>query len=296
MTKFRVALAQLESRTGDENFDPRPTNIARADQAIGESKNRGAELVLLGEMFLTGLRSDEFNRTYALRIDEDDAALQAVVDLAARHSVHLVVGSATIRGGAPDTVYNSSLLVAPTGLIASYDKTHLAYVTEPDGTLHDESAIVGAGNELPVWATSQFGTLGPQVCYDNHFAEASRVQAVLGAEVILNISASNAGFERAWFHLRAARAIENAAWFINCSVVGEQKGERYFGRSAIVDPTGDLIVEAADGVEDIVLGDIDLGRVRAARKMMNTLGSRRPDLYEAVVQAPTVGNVFGDQR
>jgi len=296
MTKFRVGLAQLESRLGEADYDPRPANLERADQAVGEAKWLGADLVLLGEMFLTGCRSDEHNLTYALRIDQDDPALQAVVDLAARHGVHLVMGSATIRDTDPETVHNSALLVAPDGLMASYDKTHLAYVTEPNGTLHDETAWFGAGAELPVWPTASFGVLGPQICYDNHFAEVGRAQTVLGAESLLNISASAAGFEEIWFHLRAARAIENAAWFVNCSVVGEQKGERYFGRSAVVDPMGRLVVEAADGVEDIVVADIDLDQARAVRAMMNTLGSRRPDVYGSIVDRRTVARAEGETR
>jgi predicted amidohydrolase len=64
---FRIALAQCESLIGTEDFDPRPANLARAERAIQDSVAQGAKLVLLGEMFLTGYRTDEWNLKWAVR-------------------------------------------------------------------------------------------------------------------------------------------------------------------------------------------------------------------------------------
>ena len=101
----------------------------------------------------------------------------------------------------------------------------------------------------------------------------------------MNITASMTGFEHAWEHNRATRAIENSAWYVTCSIVGVQKGERYFGRSAVVDPSGHVVVEAADGAEDLVVADIDTDIAAQLRRRMHTAFSRHPQAYAGSGQA-----------
>lgn len=292
MPRFRIALAQLESRVGGEAYDPRPDNLSRAEHAVAEAVALGAELVVFGEMYLTGFRTEEWNTTYALRLDDQDETLSVLTNLAATYDVQLIMGAATLCS---DTtrVRNTALLVGTSGVLGTYDKVHVAVRTDPDGTRHDEGRWFSAGSTIPVWPTERYGVLGPQICYDNHFPEGVRVQTVKGADVLLNISASAAGYEQVWNHLRAARAIENAAWFINCSVVGVQKDSRFFGRSAVIDPFGNVVVEARDGVEDLVIADIDTQIAADARRFRHTLGSRRPDTYFEMIRSND-NEVFDD--
>jgi predicted amidohydrolase len=280
---FRIALAQCESQIGTASFDPRRANLDRAEAAAKDAVARGAQIVLFGEMFLTGYRTDEANPIWALRLDEHDETLDEVVELSARHGVHLMIGAATVRAGAPSVVHNSAILVGPTGVLATYDKLHVGVMTMPDGTEIDEARWFSPGSEVQVWET-EFGTLGPQICYDLSFPEISRLQSVNGAEVLVNISASAAGFEESLHHTRLVRARENAAWYVVCSIVGEQKDDRFFGRSSVVHPSGELIVEAADGVEDLVVADINPAESAGWRARMNHLRARRPEAYSKVTR------------
>ena len=281
---FRIALAQCLSETGSETFDPRPANLARAERALAEATAQGARLVLLGEMFLTGYRTDEWNLQYAVHLDEPDQTLTALVALAAKYDVHVMIGTASVRNDDPLTVHNTAVLAGPTGILATYDKLHVGVLTMPDGTVVNEAEWFTAGSTIPIW-DSTFGILGPQICYDSHFPEISRVQSINGAQILLNITASATGFEKSWEHNRAVRANENSAWYVTCSIVGVQKGDRFFGRSAVIDPAGNTVVEAKDGVEDLVFADIDPEESARWRLRMNTMRARRPEAYGDVVKS-----------
>jgi predicted amidohydrolase len=217
-------------------------------------------------------------------LDEPDQSLAALVELAARYDVTIMVGTASVRADDPTTVHNTAVLASGSGVLGAYDKLHVGVLTMPDGTEVNEAQWFSAGAEIPVWDT-EFGVLGPQICYDSSFPEISRVQSVNGAEILLNITASATGFETAWEHNRWVRAHENSAYYVTCSIVGTQKGDRFFGRSAVVDPSGTVLVEAKDGVEDLVVADLDHSESARWRVRMNTLLARRPEAYADVVRS-----------
>jgi predicted amidohydrolase len=281
---FRIALAQCESVVGTEDFDPRPTNLARARRAVSEAADNGADIVLLGEMFLTGYKTDEWNRRWALDLTDADPTLGAVAAFAREFSLLIMIGTATHDLVDANVVHNTAVLIGADGIIDSYDKLHVAYITVPTGELVDEGLWFTAGNKAPVW-DSPLGQIGPQICYDSSFPELSRAQTIQGAEVLLNISASAVGFEEHWNHNRATRAMENAAYYAVCSIVGEQRGDQFFGLSAVIDPMGKVLVEARAGVEDLVFADIDPQEALDTRKRMNTLPARRTDVYGDLLTA-----------
>jgi predicted amidohydrolase len=237
-------------------------------------------------MFLTGYRTDKFNPLWAVELTDTDPTLRTISDIAARNGVQIMVGTATRADETPTGVHNTAVLISGDGLVGYYHKLHVARITVPSGEVVDENIWFSAGSEAPVWSTD-FGVIGPQICYDSSFPELSRTQSMKGAEVLLNITASATGFESKWAHMRATRAFENAAWYVACSVVGTQNGDRFFGRSAVVNPFGETVVEALDGEEDLVFADIDPDETLLWRARMNTMPARRPDAYGDVMSQPT---------
>ncbi len=67
-----------------------------------------------------------------------------------------------------------------------------------------------------------------------------------------------------------------------CSVVGVQRGDRLFGGSRVVDPTGRVVALGKFDEEDLVLADIDVGAARAARASGHIFNNRNPALYGPV--------------
>ena len=73
-----------------------------------------------------------------------------------------------------------------------------------------------------------------------------------------------------WTTLLRARAIENLVYVVGAA----QCGPRYTGRSLVVSPFGDTIVEA-DNDETVLHVALDLAEVASAREANPSLANRR---------------------
>jgi predicted amidohydrolase len=115
-------------------------------------------------------------------------------------------------------------------------------------------------------------TLGLMTCYDLRFPEQARALVDAGADVLVAPSAWVAGDRKVdhWRTLVRARAIENTAYVV---AVG-QPGPRYTGHSMVVDPLGDVLVEAGDG-PDVLTAQLDPEVVSRSRHTNPSLANRR---------------------
>ena len=276
----RVALVQSRSAVGTETFDPRDENLERALDAIKAAADEGAKLVVFGEMYLSGYRTDEWLHKWATHPDISDRHVGELARAARDRDVHIVMGAGTFGAHIPGDIYDSALLVGPPGLIGVYRKLHVAAFPYEKG-LSMERCFYSPGRELNVFDTA-IGKLGIHICYDMHFLEVPRVQALQGAEILINVSAGADGFQDYWDHFSYIRAVENASWYLVCSVVGEQRGDRLFGGSRILDPTGTVVAAAVNDEEDILIGDVDLLVARNVRTQAHTFNLRQPEAYAAI--------------
>lgn len=280
---MRLALAQCESAIGTEHRDPRPRNVKRALEAIDQAARAGSKLVTFGEMFLTGLRTDRWLPKWA--IDPNNPSDPSVAELSsccARHNIDVAVGGATIS--CDGSIRNSVLYFTSEGLLIVRDKAHLAQITLADGYDANETRYYSAGNEEQPPFERPWGTVAIQVCYEVTFPEIARVAMLQGADLIINCTASLAGTEGIWNAMARTRAFENAVWFVVSSVAGVQGPDQYFGGSAVVDPTGVIVAQAAYGAEDLVIADVTPTDARTVRKQMNVVDARLPHRYAPVVQ------------
>src|SRR5438094_852403 len=206
---IRVALVQTRSDLGTETHDPRPDNLERGLADIARAAAQGADLVVFGEMYLSGYRTDEWLHRWATVIDPPDKDAQALVAAAAEHKVHVIMGMGTFGGSLPGDVYNTALLVGPEGIIGAYRKTHVAAFPYSEGVAM-ERCFYSPGKDLPVFDTA-LGRLGIHICYDMSFPEVARTAALKGAELLTNVSAFAGGFEETWVHGLFMRAVENCS-------------------------------------------------------------------------------------
>lgn len=278
----RVALVQTESELGTETHDPRDTNLRRALREIDKAAAAGADLVVFGEMFLSGYHTDEWLHKWASSIDPPDRHISAVIEAAERHQLHVIMGMGTFGPAMPGDVYNTALLLGPHGIIGAYRKTHVAAFTYFNGVA-TERCFYSPGKDLPVFDTP-LGRIGIHICYDMSFPEVARVQALKGADFLVNVSASAGGFEEYWEHGMFMRAVENTTWYMVCSVVGMQRQDRLFGGSRVVDPSGKVIALGKFDEEDFVVADIDPEVQRAARSSSHIFHTRQPEIYRAIAE------------
>ena len=166
-------------------------------------------------------------------------------------------------------ITNTVVAVNGHGVIGRYDKVHLY---DAFGAL--ESAVITAGDpaESPLIVEVNGWSVGVQTCYDLRFPEVSRRLVDAGATVLAVPADWVPGPRKSehWQTLLRARAIENVSWVVAANHA-ESSG---IGGSMVIDPLGDVIIEASTGeiVLDVVL---DPDAVLAARRSNPALRNRR---------------------
>jgi predicted amidohydrolase len=266
---MKVAAIQMCS-----GVDPH-RNADTMARLVREAAAQGATYVQTPEM--TGaLQKDRAGLRAILRDEASDAIVRTASELARELSIHLHVGSTAI--GLPDgKIANRGFLFGPDGAkLCSYDKIHMFDVDLDNGESWRESAAYQPGSEARV-AQLPFGRLGFAICYDVRFPQLFRAEALAGAEILTVPAAfTRQTGEAHWEILLRARAIENGAFLIAAAQAGvHEDGRETFGHSMIVDPWGRVLAVAGATGEAVIVSEIDIAAVRAARGKVPNLRNAR---------------------
>jgi predicted amidohydrolase len=270
MSTWTIAAVQTDCRFADP-----AANLTTVRRKLRDAAHHGAQLAVFPECVLSGYC---FNSKAEARDSAQPLPGPATEALAAdcrELNVHVVVGLLERAG---DKLYNAAALVGPTGLVASYRKTHLPCLGVDRFTDRGEEP----------YKVHDIGGLrvGLTICYDGSFPEATRVLALAGADLVVLPTNWAPQGERAGRLLVPARALENRIYYAAVNRVGEERGFRFIGLSRIADVTGDLLAASEDDAETILYARIDPERARQ-KKIVNIPGEyevdrvhdRRPDLY-----------------
>ncbi len=277
MEKFKLALAQIESEPGKIKV-----NLEKMLVYIGKAAEQGARLIVFPEMCLPGymvMDGKDFHNFYALATDFTDPATLELLKAAEKNKLDIIYGTSTKSPSVEGFYYNSAVLITDTGLIEVYNKAHLP-TGNHGGTIFYEGLYAKPGNEFPVMEM-EYARLGAQVCYDLFFPEVSRIEAVKGAELIVNISAGPVTSKASFDKLLPARALENACYFAYVNVAGVPGGVNFFGHSRLLNPLGMPVLELAQGKEDFGVAELDPGLFSGLRRQLDMLRDRgrRPEIY-----------------
>lgn len=259
---MRMALLQCTPGAPDT-----AEGLARLDAAAARAADAGAALLVTPEMFLTGyaIGADAVAR---LAEPTDGPTARAAAEIARRRGVALLYGRPERDGNA---VYNAVRLVGSDGAgIAGYRKTHLFGAVD--------RAQFAAGAALSPVVEVAGVKVGLAICYDIEFPEVARGLALAGAEAILVPTANMLPFESVATRLVPARAEENTVFVAYANYVGREGDLRYCGLSCVAAPDGTDVARAGTG-EELLVADLDRGRLQAARSQLTYLRDRRPELY-----------------
>jgi N-carbamoylputrescine amidase len=86
-----------------------------------------------------------------------------------------------------------------------------------------------------------------------------------------------------------AHAVTNIYYVCGVNKVGVDTGgstRNHFGSSLVIDPRGQVMAQASDTAEDVVMADLDLSVLPELRALWGYYRDRRPDLYGALVESP----------
>ncbi|WP_309504785.1 MULTISPECIES: carbon-nitrogen hydrolase family protein [Nocardioides] len=253
MASLRVALVQHAS-----GLEP-DANRALLD-ALAPS---GADLVVFPEAFARDF--GEAGSDVSGYAEPPDGPFAREVERVAGDRGATLLAGMFEAGDDPDRPFNT--LVLRGAAHASYRKIHLY-----DSFGYRESDRLSAGDPVPVVVDLGGFGVGLMTCYDLRFPELARGLVDAGAEVLVVPAAWVAGPHKVdhWRTLVRARAIENTCYVV---AVG-QPGPRYTGHSMVVDPLGEVVVEAGDG-PDVLTAGLEHTLLERARTTNPSLANRR---------------------
>ncbi len=245
MERFIGAVVQMDCIPGD-----RAANLARAERFIRQAASRGAELIVLPELFDTGYRVEEKDDLLAEPLP--GAVSRWMQDMAAQYGAFL---AAAVMERAPDGICDTALLVGAGGILSAHRKMHL---------WGGESARFRRGDtlcaaELP-WAKA-----GLLICYEIGFPEQARVLARQGASLLLYPSAFGRARAYAWDIASRSRALENGAYVLAANRCGAERDTDFGGLSRIVAPDTTVLAGAGADGEAVLCAEIDLAAVDKQR-------------------------------
>lgn len=179
----------------------------------------------------------------------EEAALQAT---AARHGVWVISGSIFERGD-DGKLYNTASVIDPAGYVVTrYRKMF------PFRPYEQEAA---AGNSFCVFDVPDVGRFGLSICYDIWFPETTRTLTAMGAEVLLHPVLTGTTDRDVELSIARATAAQFQCYVFDIN--GLAAGG--VGRSAVIDPAGTVLYQAA-GQDEIMPVEIDLDQVRRQRE------------------------------
>ena len=241
MKTFVAAAIQIAPVAGELSPSSIDANITKAISFIERCvADTGASLVVLPETVTTGFSPGCTPEELWDLVDVFPGRLTAPIqEVAKRLGVHIVHATYE-RGPERGIVYNSSMIILPSGEIAGiYRKTH-PFCAE----MLSQGGWVVPGNDVCVVDT-ELGKIGMIICFDGDFPELSRIQGIQGAELIARPSA----FLRSadiWELTNRARAYDNHLFMVGANAVGiDPAGTIYFGNSMIVSPIAEVIARAS---------------------------------------------------
>lgn len=267
---MRVAAVQMHCSAD------RTDNFTRAAALVAQAAARGADLVVLPELFASLGRNADM-RAAAEPLHGPTVAWASA--LAREHNCSILAGSFVERHG--DQLFNTSCLLDAAGsLVAHYRKVHL-FDVDVEGATSRESDTFSAGDDAVVATLTDGTKLGLTICYDLRFPELFRIETLRGAQVIAVPSAFTAatGAEH-WELLVRARALENQVAVIAAAQWGTSPdGVERHGHALIVDAWGTVRAEAPGEGDAVIVAEIDLDANEQVRRRLPSLANRRPDAY-----------------
>lgn len=247
-----------------------------------EKPESGAGVVVLPEVFAV-MGSDALRRESADQLGE--GVFRSAATWARDLGQYIIAGSHAEIAEDQAKVFNTSTAFDPQGrLINVYRKIHLFNLRDPQGQpLYCESDIFLQGNDTSVFSIDEENEAWKCmtiICYDLRFPEIIRREVSRSGP--LDIIFVPAAFTHQtgkdhWEVLLRARAIENQCYVVACNQTGyhTEGRKRNWGHSLIVDPWGQVIATAEEGVS-IVTAEI-------CKKAINSARTRIPALSDRVI-------------
>lgn len=289
MRKVTVAAVQMSIPETPEK------SVEKADKLIREAAAKGADIILLPELFENWYFCQERRYdSYKLALPlEENPAVRHFKGVASELGVVLPISFFEQDN---TVLYNSLAMIDADGeILGVYRKTHI-----PDDHFYQEKFYFTPGNTgFKVWDT-KFGRIGAGICWDQWFPEAARCMALMGAELLLYPTAI--GSEPIiecdsmphWRRCMQGHSAANLMPVIAANRVGiervtpdednshQSSSLTFYGSSFITDGTGALLQSADRESDCVILQELDLDAIADLRMSWGVFRDRRPEAYRQI--------------
>lgn len=269
---MRIALIQQKAENDKQK------NLEKGLKAVDRAAEAGAQIIVFAE-----LAFEPFYPQFPAGPDKEKLAetiegpiVSALQAKAAKHKV-VIIPNFFERSG--NETFDSSPVINTDGAILGI--TRMVHV--PDYEYFHEKTYYTPGDQGVKVYETPFGKIGIAICYDRHYPEYMRALGVAGAELVVVPQAGAAGEWTDGLYeaeLQIA-AFQNGYFAALCNRVGVEQNLNFSGESFVCGPDGRLLKQAAQGIDEILLCDIDLSETKSSHARKLFFPDRRKGLYKS---------------
>lgn len=263
-------------------------NIAKAEALVREAASKGANIILLQELFERNYFCQKQIPDYLAFAThtENNPAVQHFQAIAKELNVVLPISFYEQAG---QTLFNTVAVIDADGsVLGIYRKSHI-----PDGPGYSEKYYFSPGDTgFKVWNT-QFGTIGVGICWDQWFPECARAMALMGAELLFYPTAIGSephdktiSSKRHWQRVQQGHAGANIMPLIASNRIGTEEQDdfdiTFYGGSIICDQFGEIVQEGGEE-SGVWVHEFDLDEIASLRRNWGVFRDRRTELYQPLL-------------
>lgn len=270
-------------------------NIKNAENKIREAVGKGADIILLPELFERQYFCQERRYEYFEFAETADknCAVKHMSLLAKELSAVIIV---SFYEKEFNCLYNSAAVIDADGTVLGvYRKTHI-----PDDHYYQEKFYFKPGDTgFKVWHT-KYADIGVGICWDQWFPETARCLALNGADFIFYPTAIGSepilecDSAAHWQRCMQGHAAANVTPVVAANRYGIERVEpckenggqnsalNFYGSSFITDETGEKVAEAPRNEDCILMWKFDIDVIRKNRLDWGVFRDRRPEMYKDI--------------
>lgn len=250
---------------------------------IEKAGEAGVQILCLQEIFTTPyFCPGQDSAWYAAAESVPGPTTERMAEYAKKYEMVMIVP--VFESEQAGFLYNTAAVIDSDGTyLGKYRKSHI-----PHTAGFWEKFFFRPGNLGYLVFKTRYATIGVYICYDRHFPEGARALGLNGAEIVYNPSATVAGLSQyLWKIEQPAHATANG-YFMGCiNRVGEEKPwniGRFYGTSYFVDPKGQILAQASEDKDELLVAELDLDVIDEVRATWQFFRDRRPETYGDLIK------------
>ncbi|QJD95182.1 carbon-nitrogen hydrolase [Mucilaginibacter robiniae] len=283
MSKVQVGLVQM-SCTADKQ-----QNLQKAISKVREAAQQGAQIICLQELF-TSLYFCDVEDYDNFKLAETIPGLSTDELSKVAAELGVVIIASLFEKRTQGVYHNTTAILDADGTyLGKYRKMHI-----PDDPGFYEKFYFTPGDLGYKVFKTKFATIGVLICWDQWYPEASRITALMGAEILFYPTAigwastqdvdTNTEQYNAWQTIQRSHAVANGVHVVSVNRVGEEAGLKFWGGSFVSNPFGKVMFQGDHHDEQTTVVELDLDKTDHYRTHWPFLRDRRIDSYAPVTK------------